>query len=166
VNKLWSDAELGLREHVYIPINSSQLSTLRVQYPTLEVVQDLSPATAHHQKTLDETNSSIRSSDSTNSIPTTVNNSSYQDYLSKIDQRIRSTKDSLQSLDIKESQPITNSTSESPLTTPRNNERHKGVHHLTDNSVFVNISSQNSRDKHVSAALKRIQQEKDNFDEL
>jgi hypothetical protein len=47
-----------------------------------------------------------------------------------------------------------------------NNDRHKGVHHLSDNSVFVNISTQNSRDKHVSAALKRIQQEQDNFDEL
>lgn len=40
--------------------------------------------------TNDETSSSIRSSDSSNS---------YQDYLSKIDQQIQSTKDSLQSFD-------------------------------------------------------------------
>jgi hypothetical protein len=60
---------------------------------------------------------------------------------------------------------MTNS-SENNRTTMNNNDRHKGVHHLSDNSVFVNISTQNSRDKHVSAALKRIQQEQDNFDEL
>jgi hypothetical protein len=47
-----------------------------------------------------------------------------------------------------------------------NNSRHKGIHHLSDNSVFVNIATQNSREKHVSAALERIQREKDNFDEL
>lgn len=47
-----------------------------------------------------------------------------------------------------------------------NNGRHKGVHHLSDNSVFVNITTQNSREKHVSAALERIQREKDQFDEL
>ena len=47
-----------------------------------------------------------------------------------------------------------------------NNGRHKGAHHLSDNSVFVNITTQNSREKHVSAALERIQREKDEFDEL
>jgi hypothetical protein len=47
-----------------------------------------------------------------------------------------------------------------------NNARHKGIHHLSDNSVFVNITAQTSREKHVSAALERIQREKDNFDEL
>jgi len=164
VNKLWSDAELGLLEHVYIPVNSTQLSNLRTIYPTLEVVQSLSPSTNHQQKTSDEPNSSIRSSDSTNSIPTT-NNSSYQDFLSKIDQQIRLTKDSLQSLDIRDPQSDTN-ISENTQTTSRNTERHKGVHHLTDNSVFVSIPTQNSREKHVSAALKRLQQEQDNFDEL
>jgi hypothetical protein len=160
VNKLWSDAELRLLKHVYIPINSIELSKLRTIYPTLEVVQSLPTSTNHGQKISDESNSSI----STNSISTT-NNSSYQDYLSKIDQQIRLTKDSLQSLDIRDSQSGTN-ISENIPTTVGNTERHKGVHHLTDNSAFVNISTQNSRDKHVSAALKRLQQEQDNFDEL
>ncbi len=106
VNKLWSDAELGLLEYVYIPVNSTQIPTLRNLYPTLEIIQNLSPSTNHRQRTStnpttdDETNSSIPSSDSSTSIPTTTtNNSSYQDYLSKIDQQIRSTKNSLQSLD-------------------------------------------------------------------
>lgn len=142
-----------------------QLSTLRTTYPNLEIVQSFSPMTNHRQKTTDDKNSSIRSSDSTNSLPSTTNDSSYQDYLSKIDQQIRLTKNSLQSLDIKDSQIDTNST-DNTRTTMTNNERHKGVHHLSDNSVFVNITTQNTRDKHVSAALKRIQREKEDFDEL
>ena len=61
----------------------------------------------------------------------------------------------------------TDSSDTARTTTTKNPERHKGAHHLSDNSVFVNISSQNSsRDKHVTAALKRIQQEQDDFDEL
>jgi LysM repeat protein len=169
VNKLWSDAELGLREHINIPVNSTQLTELRNLYPNLEIVQNASPVTTHHQKTstTDETSSVIRSSDSSNTIPTT-NDSPYQDYLSKMDQRIQLTKDSLQSLESHLTIPSTDMTnsSENNRTTMNNNDRHKGVHHLSDNSVFVNISTQNSRDKHVSAALKRIQQEQDNFDEL
>ena len=55
--------------------------------------------------------------------------------------------------------------SQSTTSSP-NSGRHKGAHHLSDNSVFVNIPTQSSREKHVSAALKRIQREKDNFDEL
>lgn len=106
VNKLWSDAELGLREVVYIPVTTVQLTTLRNLYPNLEIVQTLS----NHQKasvtttTDNESTSSIPSSDSSNSIQSTTatTNSSYHDYLSKIDQRIQSTKNSLQSLDIKE----------------------------------------------------------------
>lgn len=167
VNKLWSDAELGLREHLYIPVNQMQLSTLQTIHPNLEIVQSLSPSTNQHQKTTDDTNSSMRSSDSTNSIPstTTTNNSSYQDYLSKIDQQIRLTKNSLQSLDIKDSQIDTNP-SETTRTATENNQRHKGSHNLSGNNVFVNVTTQNTRDKHVSAALKRIQQEKEDFDEL
>jgi hypothetical protein len=56
--------------------------------------------------------------------------------------------------------------SENNRTTIWNNERHKGVHHLSDNSAFVNITTQASREKHVSTALQRLQREKDNFDEL
>jgi hypothetical protein len=58
VNKLWSDAELGLRENVYIPVNTNQLSTLRTLYPNIEIVQNLSPLTNSRQKisTNDETN--------------------------------------------------------------------------------------------------------------
>jgi hypothetical protein len=56
--------------------------------------------------------------------------------------------------------------SQNGSTTIWNNGRHKGIHHLSDNSVFVNIATQNSREKHVSAALERIQREKDDFDEL
>jgi hypothetical protein len=81
-------------------VNSTQLTELRNLYPNLEIVQNASPVTTHHQKTstTDETSSVIRSSDSSNTIPTT-NDSPYQDYLSKMDQRIQLTKDSLQSLE-------------------------------------------------------------------
>jgi hypothetical protein len=162
-----------LREHVYIPVNTTQLSSLRNLYPDLEIVQSLSPSTDHHQKTStktttdDETGSSIPSSNSSTSIQSTTTNSSYHDYLSKMDQKIQSTKNSLQSLDIKDTYrlPNNNATS-SPRSTVGHNERHKGVHHSSDNSLFVNIPTNNPRDKHVSAALKRIQQEKDNCDEL
>jgi hypothetical protein len=108
VNKLWSDAELGLLEHVYIPVNPTQLATLQTVYPTLNIIQSLSPLMNHLPKssintsTDDETTSSIRSSDSSTSIST---NSSYQDYFSKIDQQIRLTKKSLQTLDIKDQNP-------------------------------------------------------------
>jgi hypothetical protein len=102
VNKLWSDAELSLLENVYIPVNSSQLSTLRSLYPSLNIIQNLSPTTNHTRKSLtnaiqnDET-----TSDSSVSIPsTTTNNSFYQDYFSKIDQQIRTSKKSLQSFDV------------------------------------------------------------------
>lgn len=65
-----------------------------------------------------------------------------------------------------QSNPDGNNSSDTNYTTMKNPDRHKGAHHLSDNSVFVNISSQNSREKHVTAALKRIQQEQDDFDEL
>lgn len=55
---------------------------------------------------------------------------------------------------------------QSSRTTIWNNGRHKGVHHLADNSVFVNIATSNSREKHVSAALERIRRERDDIDEL
>ncbi len=61
------------------------------------------------------------------------------------------------------SRPPNNSTT---TNSPRNNERHKGVHHSSDNTVFVSIPTNNTRDKHVTAALRRIEQEKDNSDEL
>jgi len=51
--------------------------------------------------TNDETTSFIRTSDSTTSISaTTTNYSSYEDYFSKIDQQIRTSKNSLQSFNI------------------------------------------------------------------
>lgn len=112
MNKLWSDAELSLLENVYIPVNSSQLTTLRALDPSLNVVQNLSPSTNRTRKTLDnaitndEPVSTMRTSDSSASIPSiTTNNSSYQDYLSKIDQQIRTSKKSLQSIDVKKRYP-------------------------------------------------------------
>jgi len=194
VNKLWSDAELSLLENVYIPVNSSQLSLLRNLYPTLNIVQNPSQTTICTRKsstnaiTNDETTSFIRTSDSRPSISgTTTNYSSYQDYFSKIDQQIRTSKNSLQSFnipiqypksysnEISSSSHISNgnnnnndepNSSQNGRVTIWNNGRHKGIHHLSDNSVFVNIATQNSREKHVSAALERIQREKDDFDEL
>jgi hypothetical protein len=101
-----------LLENVYIPINSSQLPTLRTLYPTLNIVQNPSPTTNHSRKSLanaitnDGTTPFIRTSDSTASISsTTTNYSSYQDYFSKIDQQIRTSKDSLQSFNIPKQYP-------------------------------------------------------------
>ena len=96
MNKFWSDAELNLCENVYIPVSSSQLSTLQTLYPTLNIVQNLSPTLSQTRKSLanittnDKTASSLRTSDSINCL-------SYQDYFSKIDQQIQSSKNSLQS---------------------------------------------------------------------
>jgi len=110
VNKLWSDAELGLLESVHIPVNSTQLATLQTIYPSLDIIQNLPSLTNPRRKssinsiTNDEITPSIQSLDSSTSIPTT-NTSSYQDYLSKIDQKIRLTKQSLQSLDVKKEEP-------------------------------------------------------------
>jgi len=110
VNKLWSDAELGLLESVHIPVNSAQLATLQTIYPSLDIIQNLPSLTNPRRKssinsiTNDEITPSIQSLDSSTSIPTT-NTSSYQDYLSKIDQKIRLTKQSLQSLDVKKEEP-------------------------------------------------------------
>ncbi len=104
VNKLWSDAELGLRENIYIPVNSTQLSPIRNLYPNLEILQSLPLSSKTTTDT--EIASSIPSSDSSTSIQsTTTTNSSYHDYLSKMDQKIQSTKNSLQSLDIKDTYP-------------------------------------------------------------
>ncbi|UJR23752.1 hypothetical protein I4U23_026729 [Adineta vaga] len=166
VNQLWSDAELRLLEFVYIPVNATQLTTLQSLYPSLEMLQNLPPITNRRQSSInDDSISSMRSSDSTTSIPTT-NNSSYHDYFSKIDQQIRLTKKSLQTLDINQQDSNAQSTSTNDRTTTRINDRHRGVHHLSDNSVFVNVMTQNSREKYVSTALQRIQREKDNSDEL
>ncbi|CAF1293445.1 unnamed protein product [Adineta ricciae] len=170
VNQVWSDAELRLLESVYIPVNATQLTSLQSLYPSLEILQNLPPITNRRQSSINEdATSSMRSSDSTTSIPTS-NTSSYQDYFSKIDQQIRLTKKSLQSLDMNPQDSNVQSTLESDITstrtTMRNNDRHRGAHHLSDNSVFVNIMSQNSREKYISTALQRIQREKDNFDEL
>ncbi len=91
-------------ENVYIPVNSSQLSTLQTLYPTLNIVQNPSPAPNRTRKssanaiTTDETASFIRTSDSTASISAiTTSYPSYQDYFSKIDQQIRTSKNSLES---------------------------------------------------------------------
>jgi hypothetical protein len=111
VNKLWTDAELSLFENIYIPVNASLLSTLRTVDPTLNVVQNLSPTTTRLRKTTtnatpnDAKISLIRPSDSSTSIPTT-NNSSYEDYFSKIDQLIRTSKKSLQTRDVTKQYPM------------------------------------------------------------
>ncbi|CAF0744521.1 unnamed protein product [Rotaria sordida] len=182
VNKLWSDAELGLLEHVYIPVNSPQISILRSQYPTLDIVQNLPSSTNHRRKSSINTNTTdeISSSDSSISISTT-NNSSCQDYLSRIDQQIQLTKKTLQLMDIREQHPNSKSheiftshisnkndtnSCKNNCTTSRNNEQHTSAHHLSDNSVLSNITKHNSREKYITAALERIQREKDDFDEL
>ncbi|CAF3452980.1 unnamed protein product [Rotaria sp. Silwood1] len=186
VNKLWSDAELGLLENVYIPVSSTQISIFRTQYPTLDIVQNIPLLTNPFRKssintnTIDGITSSNRLSDSSISISTT-NNSSYQDYLSKIDQQIQLTKKTLQLMNIKEQLPnseprdiftshISNkndtNSCKNNRTTSQNNEQHTNAYHLSDNSVFLNMTKHNSRDKYISAALERIQREKDDFDEL
>jgi len=109
VNKLWSDSELTLLKKVYIPVSSSQLSNLRTKYPDLNVVHNPSPITTHTRKssantmTNDETASFIRTSESLHSIPT--NYPSYQDYFSKIDQQIQTSRKSLQSMNIPKQYP-------------------------------------------------------------
>lgn len=176
VNKLWSDASLSLLETVHIPVNGSQLLTLRNQYPTLNVIQT-SPTTNPTRKSSiqsEQMNSSVRSSDSSNSIiepnSTTVN---FQDYFSKIDEQINLSKKTLQSLDTKQypkfessnghqsDDSTTSSTSRNSATSGR-----KQGNTLSENNIFVTIATQNSREKHISAALERIQREKDDFDEL
>lgn len=102
INKIWSDAEINLREIVYIPVNTTQLSTIRSTYPNIEVIQSL-PTSGSSTTAEAQTASAMPSSDSSTSIQSNTSNSSYQDYLSKIDQQIQSTKNSLQSLDIKDS---------------------------------------------------------------
>ncbi len=104
MNKLWSDAELRLLENIYIPVNSTQLTTLQNLYPSLDVVQNPSPIPTRARKTsvntmtTDETASFIRTSNSTASVSAiTTNYPSYEDYFSKIDQQIRTSKNSLQS---------------------------------------------------------------------
>lgn len=109
INKLWSDAELSLLEDVYIPVNSSQLSTLRTLNPNLEIVQNISPTTNRVRKLSgnanisDDSTSSIRTSDSNTSIPTTTT-ASYQDFFSKIDEQLSTYKKTLQTTDAKSRQ--------------------------------------------------------------
>lgn len=191
-NKIWSDAELRLRENVFIPVHPNQLVTLRSLYPTLNVVQSASPIMNRTRKsstssmTNDEFQNSLQSSDSSASITTTASAASttnaFENYFSKIDQQINSSKKSLQSLDIDKKYSKSNkfdtsytsngnnsddsNSSQTSRTKIWNNGRNNGVHHVSDSNVFVSITTQNSRDKHVSAALERIQREKDNFDEL
>jgi hypothetical protein len=87
VNKLWSDAEFGLLEHVYIPVNSSQLSVLRRVCPTIDVIQNRTPSAVDPNR---------KSSTESLSEDSNVN---YRDYLSRIDQQIRTAKQTLDSLD-------------------------------------------------------------------
>lgn len=104
VNKLWSDPELFLFEHIYIPVDSMQLSALRTKYPTLDFLQSLPIVKDNHRKSsvntsaTDRTTASNQSLDKLN-IMTQTNSSSVQDYLSKIDQQIKLTKTTLQSKD-------------------------------------------------------------------
>ncbi|UJR25109.1 hypothetical protein I4U23_006468 [Adineta vaga] len=165
INKLWSDAELSLLEDVYIPVNSSQISTLRTLYPTINIVQNFSPTTNRARNTSinanisDDSTSSIRTSDSNVSIPST--SSSVQDYFSKIDQQITTSKKSLQTIDIKSqhlSSQLLNNDIHSSSINRTTNDRHKGIHPSSEN--------QNQREKHISAALERIQREQDDFDGL
>ncbi|CAF1198850.1 unnamed protein product [Adineta steineri] len=178
INKLWSDAELSLLKNVYIPVNLSLLSTLRTLYPDLNVVQNLSPTAIRVGKTSTNGNDEGTSDNPVSIQSTTTNNTSFQDYFSKIDQQIQTSKKSLETFDVKKQHllPQSNDTSyssnddnnndlnssQNTRTTIWNNGRHKDIHHLSDN----NITAQNQREKHISAALQRIQQEKDDFDEL
>lgn len=189
VNKLWSDGELTLLKNVYIPVNSSQLSILRTEYPTLNIIQNPSPIMTHVRKssanamTNDETASFIRTSESLSSLKTSY--PSYQDYFSKIDQQIQTSRKSLQSLNIPKqylkSFPMENSAasnlsndynnnekkySQTGRSTFWNNSRHKVGQYVSDKNVFMSTPSQNSHEKYVTLALERIQREKDDFDEL
>lgn len=155
----------------------------------------------------DETTQVGETSNSSASTPsTTTATSSYEDYLSKIDQRIQTSKNSLKSFDVDkkyakydvesikkqlniyiecslknfrvQSNEISSSSvsndnnddesnsSPNSRTTIWNNGRPKAIHQLSDNSVFVNIPTNSSREKHISAALERIRRERDDFDEL
>ena len=89
MNKLWSDAELASFEHVYVPVNASQLSNLRTLNPRLTVVQNLASAEKNH----------LRDSSTDSS---TTKETSCQELFVKIDQQIQSSKESLQSLDLSE----------------------------------------------------------------
>lgn len=46
-----------------------------------------------------------------------------------------------------------------------NGGREKSTRPISNN-IFVDVNTQHSRDKHISAALQRIQREQDAFDEL
>ncbi|CAF1462897.1 unnamed protein product [Rotaria magnacalcarata] len=186
INKLWSDAELGLFEYIYIPVSKAQLVVLQTKYSTINILQDLPKLINKRRKSsintniVDEATSSTQSSDSSTSISTTTS-ASYQDYFSKIDQQIQLTKKTLQSIDTRE----LDSSSESHeiptahvsdrydtkswktnVNSTCNNEQSTTAHRLSDDFVPSDRTTHNSREKYISAALERIQREKDNFDEL
>ena len=103
INQLWSDNALGLFEHVYIPVNSTQLSTLQSVYPTLNIVRNLPPITNHLRNPMTnkiKTHEAISSDSSV--LISTASNLSCEEYFSRIDQQIRLTKETLQSMTIKE----------------------------------------------------------------
>ncbi|CAF0892780.1 unnamed protein product [Adineta ricciae] len=173
INRLWSDAELSLLEDVYIPVNSSQLSTLRALNPNLEIVQNISQTTNRARRLSgnanisDDSTSSIRTSDSNTSIPT-ITTTSYQDFFSKIDEQLSTYKKTLQINDTRSRQlstQILNDDKHSSAVSRsivQHNDRHKSNHNATDNHV----SNENQREKYISAALERIQREQDDFDGL
>ncbi|CAF0822583.1 unnamed protein product [Adineta ricciae] len=173
INKLWSDAELSLLEDVYIPVNPSQLSTLRALNPNLEIVQNISPTTnrvrrlSGNANISDDSTSSIRTSDSNTSIPTTTT-TSYQDFFSKIDEQLSTYKKTLQGTDARSRQlssQILNDDKHSSTVNRsivQHNDRHKSNHYTTDDHA----SNENQREKYISAALERIQREQDDFDGL
>ncbi|CAF4145426.1 unnamed protein product [Rotaria socialis] len=188
INKLWSDAELGLLEYIYIPVSKAQLAVLRTKYSTINILQDL-PKLINQRKKLsmntntvdeDEATSSIQSSDSSTSLSTTTS-TSYQDYFSKIDQQIQLTKKTLQSIDTRElhftsesheisiahvSDKYDTKSTKKNDNPSCNNEQRTTAHRLSDNLVPSDLATHNSREKYISAALERIQREKDNLDEL
>ncbi|CAF1474231.1 unnamed protein product [Didymodactylos carnosus] len=104
VNKLWSDSELGLLLNVLIPVSTSQLAILKTTLPALDIVQTSSPISSHRPQELPASNEDDNQSAVSSSISiTSFDNKEppYQDYFSKIDQQIRASKKSLQTLDTK-----------------------------------------------------------------
>ncbi|CAF0965324.1 unnamed protein product [Didymodactylos carnosus] len=100
VNKLWSDSELCLLSNVLIPVNNSQLTILKATYPTLDILQGSSPISNHQSRKTstsndDDNESVVSSSTSTSSFN---KKESYQDYFSKVDKQICTSKKSLQTL--------------------------------------------------------------------
>lgn len=51
-------------------------------------------------------------------------------------------------------------------TATNNNERYTRASRLSDSSILSDLAMDNAREKYISAALERLQQERDSFYEL